>query len=137
MKREVALHAAAELRGCIATAASEHTGREALYAGARAYRDFARRHPGLLEATFPAPRPGEDDELYDALASVVKIFLEMLAEVGVVDDEAIHSIRTLRSYLHGFIDLESHGGFGMPYSLEESFENGLKIIIEGLLGRGT
>jgi len=135
LRREVALYAAKTLRNYLADAIRSHDGRDAIFAMARAYRDFAKMHRGLLGATLPAPRPGEDDELYDALASVVKIFLDILTGVGVEGDAAIHTIRTLRSYLHGFVDLESRGGFGMPQSLEDSFENGLKTIIEGLVNQ--
>jgi len=135
LRREIALTAAAELRETLVKAAQDQEGAGALFAVARAYRDFARQHPGMLGATLPAPHPGEDDELYDALASVAKVLVDILAALGVTDDAAIHAIRTLRSFLHGFVDLEFRGGFGMPVNLEETFETGLQILIEGLLSK--
>lgn len=133
LRREIALFAAKELQNYLSNAARDNESRDALFAMARAYREYAKRHPGLLSATFPAPGPGEDNELYEALVSVVNLFREILVTVGVEGDAAIHAIRVLRSYLHGFVDLESRGGFGMPQSLEASFDTGLSVLIEGLL----
>jgi len=137
LRREVALYAANQLRDYLSDAIQDYKSREALLALANAYRDFAKKYPGRLGAMFPAPQPGEDDELYAALAGVVKIFLEILATDGIHGDTAIHAIRNLRSYLHGFVDLELRGGFGMPQNIEESFQSGLAIIIDGLLNKGV
>src|SRR5262245_14305350 len=72
LRRALALEAASRLRKALSDAASGLRGREALVAIAHAYRRFARRHGGLLAATLPAPRRGEDSELHDALALVVE-----------------------------------------------------------------
>jgi hypothetical protein len=137
LRRETALYAAAELRHSLAKAAQEQQGTEALFAVARAYRDFAKQHPGLLGATRPAPQPGKDDELSDALASVAKALVDILTELGVTDEAVIHAIRTLRTFLHGVVDLEFRDGFGMPYHLEQTFESGLQILSEELLDKAT
>lgn len=133
LRREVALFAAKQLSDALSQAIDSDDDQQSLYALARAYRNFAKKQPGLLGATFPAPRPGEDDELYNAMASVVSIFLEILAKHGIDGDRAIHAIRNLRSYLHGFVDLETRGGFGMPQNIEESFNSGLAIMIDGIM----
>jgi AcrR family transcriptional regulator len=135
LRRELALHGAARLRDALAGAVRRRHGRQALMAAARAYRSFARRHPGQLSAMLPAPRPGEDDELYGALAAPIVELTRILSELGVEGDAAIHVLRTLRSYLHGFVDLERRGGFGMPQKLELSFERGLEMIIDGAKDR--
>ncbi len=137
LRRALALHGAARLREALAAAARGRRGRPALVAAARAYRSFARRHPGQLSAMLPAPRPDEDDELYRALAGPVADLARMLGEIGVEGDAAIHVVRALRSYLHGFVDLERRGGFGMPQKLEVSFERGLQMIIDGITTRRT
>jgi len=133
LRRDLALYAAVQLRDFLLASIQSQDSQHALFELARAYRDFAERHPGMLAATFPAPRPGQDDELYDALAGVVNVFVEILAKVGIEGDNAIHAIRNLRSFLHGFVDLELRGGFGMPQNLEQSFELGLSIMIDGTL----
>jgi AcrR family transcriptional regulator len=129
LKRALALEAASRLRKTLSDAASGLRGREALIAVARAYRRFAHRHGGLLAATLPAPRRGEDEELYDALARVVQDIARFFLEAGVEGDDAVHAIRALRSYLHGFVDLERQRGFGMPQQLDTSFERGLLALL--------
>ena len=37
------------------------------------------------------------------------------------EDDAIDATRALRSALHGFITLESGGGFGLPVDIDRSF----------------
>jgi hypothetical protein len=37
-------------------------------------------------------------------------------------DDAIDAIRALRSALHGFVLLETGGGFGLPVDVDRSFE---------------
>jgi hypothetical protein len=83
----------------------------------------------------PAPRQTDDDELYKALAAPVAEIMRILTDVGIDGDDAVHVVRALRSYLHGFVDLERRGGFGMPQKLETSFEIGLELFTEGIGAR--
>ncbi len=105
-----------------------------LRATARAYRRFAVDHPGLYRALLPAPAPGTDDELYDAMAVPVLLIADALAELdgrptGEASDDMIHVIRALRSLVHGFVDLEINGGFGMPIDIDESFERAVDLLL--------
>ena len=135
LRREIALRGAVRLRDALAGAASGLSGHAALIAVGRAYRRFARRHPGQLAAALPAPRRAQDPELYQALAAPVADIASILADLGITGDAAIHVIRALRAYLHGFIDLERRGGFGMPQRIEASFERGLALLVDGLARR--
>jgi AcrR family transcriptional regulator len=135
LRRKLALHGANELRAAFVAATKGLRGKKALLAVARAYRAFAKKHPGQLAAMLPAPRPAEDDELYKALAAPLAEIMRVLAEVGIEGDDAVHVVRTLRSYLHGFADLEQRGGFGMPQKLETSFEIGLELFTAGIGAR--
>jgi len=121
LRREMALQAASRIGRAMEGGAAGLQGREALAGVARAYRDFAHAHPGAYALAQVAVRPGEDDELYGALAATLTPLLRALAETGTVGDDAIHQIRILRSALHGFVLLEAGGGFGMPVAVEESF----------------
>ena len=135
LRRTLALHGANELHQSFLAAARGQKGKKALLAIARAYRAFARKHPGQLAAMLPAPKPGEDDELAAALAAPVAEITKILTDLGIEPDDAIHVVRALRSYLHGFVDLERRGGFGMPQKLDVSFELGLELFIHGVGGR--
>lgn len=128
--RQLALLAAGTLTEELEAATVGRQGSDALRAAGRAYRRFALGHPGLHATFASAPRPGEDDELYRALAQPVALLARFLDELGVNDP--IPVIRALRSYLAGFATLEASGGFGMPDDVEESFERGLDLLIAGI-----
>jgi len=101
--------------------------REALVALAEAYRAFAREHPGLYALTVSAggsePESVRDAEAAGAAARrVVEVVLSVLRGYALEGDEALHATRALRSSLHGFVALESAGGFGLPLDLDVSFE---------------
>lgn len=132
LRRWLALAAADALDEAFTTAARSTTGTDRLRAIGRAYRDFARTHPGLYAALLPAPRPGDDDELYAAMARPVAVVSEVLDDLGADPHDAVHLTRVLRSLLHGFADLEAAGGFGMPVDLDESFSVALDVATEGI-----
>jgi AcrR family transcriptional regulator len=108
------------------------SGAEALRAIAVADRRFAIEHPGLYDSFLPAPKPGEDDELYDAMAEPVFLVAHILLDLGIPQGEAIHLIRALRALLHGFLDLEARDGFGLPVDVDESFDAAVGLIVRGV-----
>jgi AcrR family transcriptional regulator len=132
LRRQLALHAASALGLALRQAAGGRTGHEALRRIASAYRRFARDHPGLYAAAQRAVKPGQDDELYHALSSAVTPVFDALAEAGVKPEERVHTARAIRSALHGFVALERLGGFGMPESVEESFERMVELLLAGV-----
>src|SRR5262249_13799245 len=103
LRRALAIRGAAELTEAFATAARGLRGKKALVAIARAYRTFARKHPGRVAAMLPAARPADDEELSKALDSPIAEITRILTEVGVHGDDAAHVVRAFRSYLHGFV----------------------------------
>lgn len=120
LRREIRLLALRELNVEVATAAVGRSGSEALLAIAAAYRKYAAQHPGRYAASVAAPPEG-DTELHQAAAALLDTIAAVLRGFGLEDDEAIHAIRGLRALLHGFVALESAGGFAMPQDLEESY----------------
>jgi len=135
LRRELAFHAAREVGGIFSTRVPDETASETLRRFARDYRRFALEHPGLYQALLPAPRPGEDDELYAAMAAPVISLREVLTQVGVPSDETVHLIRALRSVIHGFVDLEMKDGFGMPENIDDSFDQAVDVAVNGILSR--
>lgn len=132
LRRMLALRAARAMGRALGEAAEGRSGTEALRAISVAYRRFARSHPGLYGAAQRAVRPGEDDELYRALAEPVLPALRALAEAGVAEAERVHLARAFRSALHGFVALERGGGFGMPESVDRSFERLVELLLAGV-----
>jgi AcrR family transcriptional regulator len=132
LRRLLALRAAGEMERALHRAGHGSQGDEALRILAHAYRRFARRRPGLYSAAQRAVRPGEDDELYAALAAAAEPVIGALRQAGVPSGELIHMARAIRSALHGFVELEEASGFGMPQSVEESFERLVELLLSGV-----
>lgn len=136
LRRQLALMATRELTAAFETAAAAAgRGSEQLRSIAWAYRHFAREHPGLYAALLPAPRPGDDDELYAAMAAPVHVVAEAMQGAGVGSAETIHLIRALRAMLHGFVDLESKRGFGKPVDIDASFEEAVEVVVSSITRR--
>jgi len=100
--------------------------RDALVALAEAYRAFAHEHPGLYALTLGAvgdvPDGARDAHAAAAAARrLVEVVVSVLQGYALEGDEALHATRALRSSLHGFVALESAGGFGLPLDLDVSF----------------
>jgi AcrR family transcriptional regulator len=133
LRRDLAMAAAGQIGAVMREAAAVEDPRQALRAIAHAYRSFAAEHPGLYASMLPAPRPGEDDELYEALAGPVEAVVPVLAALGVGESEMISTVRIVRSLLHGFVTIEHDGGFGMPVDIDETFEQ-LVASLERLVG---
>jgi hypothetical protein len=81
--------------------------------------------------------PGADDaaagDVRLAAADVVEIIAAVLRGAGVPDDRLVDSIRVVRSAVHGFVMLESGGGFGLPDDLDRSFEALLAVLVAGVI----
>jgi hypothetical protein len=102
-------------------AATGRAGRDATAAVAAAYRDFALRHPGCYGYLL-RPRPGDEEH---ALLSkeILDILYDVFAGYGIErDEDAVDAARLVRSLLHGWVALETGGGFAMPRSVDRSFD---------------
>ena len=128
LQRSIAVRAKTELGEVLGRAAVGKAGDDAIRALSTAYRRWALEHPGRYSATVRAPQPGDtDDEA--ASAAVVGVVFDVLAGYDLHGIDAIDATRALRSMLHGFIALESSGGFGLPVDVDRSFER----LVDGLV----
>jgi len=138
------LRGALTLRGlerlgdALTAAVAGRAGPGALAAVAHAYRAFALAHPGLYALTQRAVTGGtasaDSDALERASNAVVEVVLAVLRGYGLEGDAAIHATRALRSALHGFVALETGGGFGMPQAVDVSFARLVSVLDAGLQG---
>lgn len=124
-----------ELTDALSDAATGRAGHDALHAVAVAYRGFARRRPGVYAAMQRAPEGG-DDEREAAAARLVEILIAVLRGYGLEGDDAVHAVRLLRSALHGFVSLESVGGFALPLGLDDTYERLIEMVDRGLRADG-
>ncbi len=127
LQRSITIRAKNELTGVLGRAAVGRARGAALVAMAHAYRDWAIQHPGRYASAQRAPMPGDiEDET--ASANVVQVAFDVMAGFELRDDAAVDAIRSLRAALHGFVALESGGGFGLPVSIDRSFDR----LVSGL-----
>jgi AcrR family transcriptional regulator len=131
LRRDLALVGLRELTHRLERVAMGKSGEPALLALAHAYRAFAHEHPGLYAAALRAPIP-TDVEWYAAYEDQIGVFLAVLAGDGLTGEDALHATRGLHSLLHGFVALETGGGFVMPLDRDESFHRLMHMFATGL-----
>jgi hypothetical protein len=96
--------------------------------------NFARKHPGIYEATLLAPDP-EDVDVQQAGEKIVDLSVRILQAYHLEGESALHAVRGLRSILHGFSSLEQKGGFKIALDLDESLMVIIKAFLAGI-GQG-
>lgn len=131
VRRGLALLGARSLYVRLGRAAIGKSGAEGVRAVSAAYRAFAYEHPGLYAAMQRAATP--DDAALGAVSEeILGVLRAVLAPWRLDETSLIHSIRMIRSLLHGFVSLEAVGGFGIPIDLEQSYDYALSVFLEGL-----
>lgn len=131
LRKKLALHGLALLTADMTQAAVGRSGDDAIRAIARAYVAFARRHPGLYEATLRAPE-AEDKEHQRESEALVGVVIRVLDVYEYQGNDAYYVVRCFRSLLHGFAALEQKGGFGMPLGLDETLELLIDTFLAGM-----
>lgn len=131
LRRRLGARGARGLAAALREASIGRSRGEALRAAARAYRRYAREHPGAYAAAQRPPDPGDADAIA-AADEAVEVLAALLAGYGLRGSDAIHAIRAVRSALHGFVALEAAGGFARPESIEETFNRLVEMLDNGL-----
>lgn len=130
LRLRLAVDACHGLRDAVADAALGRAKGEALRAVLDAYRAWARAHPGRY-ATI-AHGFADHPEATAAAQAVVEVLFAVMRSYGLDGENAVHSVRAVRSAVHGFITLEELGGFQMEVDLEQSWERMVAMLDRGL-----
>lgn len=109
------------------------SGDDALVSLARELRRFVREHPGLYGATVRSSE-GDPPETVRAAAELFEVFRALLQGYHLPPRELVHAMRYVRSALHGFVALELAGGFGLPESVDASYDRLVRTLADGLAG---
>jgi AcrR family transcriptional regulator len=131
IRRGVVLLSLERLAAALREAAIGRSGDAAIRALAHAYRAFAHAHPGWYAAS-QAFSQFPDAAIAAAGDASVAVAVTVLAAYDLHADAALHAVRALRSMVHGFVDLELHGGFGLALDLDESYQRLVETFIGGL-----
>jgi AcrR family transcriptional regulator len=137
LRRQLSIHASSLLTAELTDSIEGLESTQALRAIAEQLRSFAHRHPGLYDTFLPAPTPRQDPEVAAALAQPISVVGPVLAGMGVDPTSVIPLIRALRASVHGFVDLELHGGFGLPDDIDNSFTTTIDLVIDAIANHPT
>ncbi|GAA3053296.1 TetR-like C-terminal domain-containing protein [Kitasatospora albolonga] len=126
MRARVASLAAEELSSRLAESiAGRSSPGDRLTAFAHAYRGYALRHPGRYAATqfsadtlLPADTGG--------FTHSTGLTYSVLRAYDLREPDLTDAVRMMRSAFHGFIDIESSGGFGHPHDINDSWT---KVVV--------
>lgn len=118
LKDRLRIQAQHELLEVMKNATIGRSGEKALMALAIAARKWGLEHPGGYAITLAAPHTDGSDEMLEFTLRIIEGF-------GLYGDDAVDAARFLRATLDGFISLEVRNGFGLPTSVDSSFERAI------------
>ncbi|MEU1086425.1 TetR/AcrR family transcriptional regulator [Streptomyces sp. NPDC005576] len=109
LRTRIALLALEEMADRAASALAGRAGRDALTAFADVYRGYARDHPGR----YAAAQLRLDPETAAASAGPrhARMTRAVLRGYDLTEPDQTHAVRLLGSVFHGYVSLESAGGF--------------------------
>jgi AcrR family transcriptional regulator len=134
LRKQLAIYGLSLLRERLIQAVLGKSGDEAVIALGFAYVSIVREHPGLYETTMVTAER-MDQDILDASEGVLKLILQILEAYHLSEDEALHTVRGLRSLMHGFASVEARGGFGMDLNHDESLRHLLQTYLLGIKHR--
>ncbi|MER5884021.1 WHG domain-containing protein [Streptomyces sp. NPDC001941] len=134
LKTRIALLALEELADRVSDAVAGRSGRDALSCFADAYRDYARAHPGR----YTAARHPLDAATAAASAGVrhARMSRAILRGYDLAEPDETHAVRLLGSVFHGFVSLESAGGFSHSAPDSQASWEWVVDRLDGLLRGG-
>lgn len=131
LNEELMLYGWRCLESEITGAAVGRSGDAAIMAICNAYRGFAGRHKGLLDAMQWYNMYCSEENL-QATQGTIDILFRVLEAYGLTEKQKVHCVRMLRGFLQGFSAIEVHGGFGAPTPLDDTFDFAVKTILSGI-----
>ena len=131
LNKELMLYGWRSLESEITKAAIGKAKDDAIIAICYTYRKFAAEHKGLFEA-MQWYNMYQSDEHLKATKGTVFILFQVLEAYGLEEEQKVHIVRMLRGFLQGFSSIESHGGYGNPTPLDDTFDFALKTILNGI-----
>ncbi len=131
LNRELMLHGWRSLENEIIKAAIGKAKDDAIMAICYAYRNFAAGHKGLFEA-MQWYNMYLSEEYLQATEGMVSVFFQVLDAYGLNEGQKVHIVRMFRGFLQGFASIDSHGGYGNPLPIEDSFDFALRTMLKGI-----
>jgi len=121
LHRSVSLLAKRELGEAVSRAAVGRSSADAIFAMSHAYRNWAILHPGRYDVSQTPPAPGDFEDQTTTMAAIQTI-ADVLTAYQLEGDDSVDAIRAFRSIVHGFVSLETTGGFALKADIDRSFD---------------
>ena len=131
LNKELMLYGWRLLEGEITRAAVGKSKDDAIRGICYAYRKFVAEHKGVFEAMQWYNMYLSEEHLKASQGTIAVLF-QVLDAYGVTDEQKVHIGRMLRGFLQGFSTIESHGGYGNPTPLDETFDFAINTILNGI-----
>ena len=131
LNKELILYGWRCLESEISRAAIGKAKDDAIIAICHVYRNFVAEHKGLFEA-MQWYNMYQSEEHLQATQGTVSILFQVLEAYGLTEEQKVHIVRMLRGFLQGFAAIESHGGYGNPTPLDDTFDFAIKTIRNGI-----
>jgi AcrR family transcriptional regulator len=103
---------------------------DAVEALMRAYRAYVLANPGRYELVPLDPLHREG--MAEVGQELLEVFIAVMRGYGLDDTATTHAIRRLRVAIHGFVDLEIGGGFGLPEDIEATYDQVIDMVLRSL-----
>lgn len=124
-----------DMTGTFGTTVMGRSGDEALAALMHGWRAYALEHPARYAAVPPDPL-GAGPPLPAAAQQLLDVVVATMRGYRLDDATTVHAVRTVRAAVHGFVTLETAGGFGLPEDVDETFERLVRTLLLGLRENG-
>jgi hypothetical protein len=131
MRRFLAVKGYRELRQLIESNIAGKSGADALRAAMIGMRRYALDRPGMSAATFRNPEV-DSPEWRAAQMELAAVVFAVFSQLGIKGENAMHALRTLRSFVRGFVLHEMGASFLEPLEHDQSYAIGIEVFIEGL-----
>ena len=132
LKALVAVRALEDMTARFTQAVLGRAGDEAVTTLMHEYRAYVREHSNRYAAM--SMDPLHDPLLKDAGTKLMEVMLATLRGYGLEGSAAVHATRRLRVIVHGFADIESKGGFGLPEGLDDTYDQLVRMYLDSLRG---
>ena len=131
LNKELMLYGWRCLESEISRAAIGKAKDDAIIAICHVYRNFVAEHKGLFGA-MQWYNMYQAEEHLQATQGTVSILFQVLEAYGLTEEQKVHIVRMLRGFLQGFAAIESHGGYGNPIPVDDTFDFAIKTILNGI-----
>lgn len=95
------------------------------------FYDYAINNKGIFE-TILWYNKYDNEEAMRVTKRLYELIFKVASTLNISEENTRHIIRTVRSFLEGFVLLVNNNSFGNPIPIKESFDVSLDIIINGI-----